>query len=171
MPERVILCSVRVFRQQGRLLSRLAHDLELRLERFTVILTPNRVDFSFEPDALEVQGAIVDGRLDRDLFDADKKAEIEKNLRNEVLSTPSFPRARFQGSFEDEGARVLVRGQLELRGVERPIEFELVREGEHCRGEVTLVPSRWGIAPYQALFGALKLEDRVLVLLDVMTRP
>jgi hypothetical protein len=33
--------------------------------------------------------------------------------------------------------------------------------------EVPLVPSRWGIAPYRALAGALKLQDRVIVRLSL----
>ena len=34
-------------------------------------------------------------------------------------------------------------------------------------GEVTLTPTRWGIKPFKALMGAIKLKDRVLIRFDL----
>ena len=42
-----------------------------------------------------------------------------------------------------------------------------VREADgRWRGQIELVPTRWGIQPFKALLGAIKLEDRVVVRFD-----
>ena len=41
------------------------------------------------------------------------------------------------------------------------------RDGERCAGQVEFAPSRFGIQPYRAFLGALKLDDRVRVSWDL----
>ena len=40
-------------------------------------------------------------------------------------------------------------------------------EGDRVRGGATVTQSRWGIKPYSAFFGALRLADDVEVEFDV----
>jgi hypothetical protein len=56
-----------------------------------------------------------------------------------------------------------VQGELELLGRWQPIEFPFSESSGKVTGEVELRPSRWGIEPYKALLGAIRLQDRVLV--------
>jgi polyisoprenoid-binding protein YceI len=67
-----------------------------------------------------------------------------------------------------EGGRV--EGELELAGERHPISFELAA-GEDGRftGSTTVRQSDWGMKPYSALFGTLKVADGVEV--SVETEP
>jgi polyisoprenoid-binding protein YceI len=58
---------------------------------------------------------------------------------------------------------VKVRGELELLGRSAPLTFTLTDDGGHLTGSATIKQSDWGIKPYSALFGALKVNDDVTV--------
>jgi polyisoprenoid-binding protein YceI len=163
--------SVRVFREPGALLARMAHDVEFLVERISVRETDSRVDVTFEPASLRVTGALVEGKVDPTLLDASDRAEIERNLRAQVLKTDKFPRGRFEGEFDATRVPSPVRGTLELLGKRQPISFELTRQGDSFVGELTIAPSRWGIAPYRALLGALKLRDTAILCIEVKASP
>ena len=160
--------SVRVFREPGALLARMAHDLELAVKQLSVREAENhQLVVDFDPASLTVTGALADGVVDPSRLDASQRAEIERNVRTQVLKTEQFSRARFEGEFDPTRTPVPVRGTLELLGKRQPIAFELSREAEWFVGTVTLTPSRWGIPPYRALLGALKLRDTALVRVEV----
>lgn len=169
--EREVRVSVRVFREPGALLARMAHDVELVLERITARVEQGRVEVVFEPASLRVTGALVDGRLAPELLDASQRREIERNAQSHVLKTDRFPRGSFEGEFDTGPTSVSVRGTLELLGKRQPISFELLRQDEAHVGELTIAPSRWGVAPYRALLGALKLQDKALIRIEVLAAP
>ena len=57
-----------------------------------------------------------------------------------------------------------VTGDLTLVGGRTPIEFELAVDPEGgIAGTAVVKQSDWGIKPYSALFGALKVKDEVEV--------
>jgi hypothetical protein len=60
-----------------------------------------------------------------------------------------------------------VRGKLALHGRERAVELALRREGERLRGEVRIEQPEFGIKPFRALLGALKIKPGVMVEIDV----
>ncbi|HEY6723793.1 MAG TPA: YceI family protein [Polyangiaceae bacterium] len=171
MTEREVRVSVRVFREPGALLARMAHDVELVLERVTARAVDRRVEVAFEPASLRVTGALVDGRVAPALLDAGQRQEIERNVQAQVLKTDRFPRGSFAGEFDESQSPVSVRGTLELCGKRQPISFELIRQGQAHVGELTITPSRWGIAPYRALLGALKLQDKAVIRVEVKATP
>jgi polyisoprenoid-binding protein YceI len=171
VPERSLQIRVRVYRQRGALLSRLAHDLELSLERFQFGESGTTIKLRFRPDALRVVGALVNGKVDSELLSPDKRREIEQNVQTQVLNTKQFPEADFMGSFSDQGDAVFVTGDLKLVGVTQRIEFTLTQADPGHLGSITLTPSRWGVRPFQALLGALKLEDRVDIIVEVQSPP
>ncbi len=152
---------MRVFRERGALLSRLAHDVEFKLARFELSEDSPSVEVSFDAASLEVQGAWVDGQLDPSVLDAQKRAEIERNVRRDVLKVSRYPRGIFSGRFHREAERVLVAGTLELLAKQHPVAFTLEPSSTGYTGTLSIQPSDWGIAPYRALMGALKLQDRV----------
>ena len=61
-----------------------------------------------------------------------------------------------------EGGRATVAGDLTLAGTTHPVEFglDVAAEGG-IAGTVVVKQSDWGIKPYSALFGALKVKDEV----------
>ena len=92
----------------------------------------------------------------------DDRREIEKNIDDEVLGRQPI---EFRStSVDGDGERLRVRGDLRLVGRSHPVEFDLRLFNDGAiRGSATLRQSDWGIKPYTALFGALKVADEVEV--------
>ena len=66
----------------------------------------------------------------------------------------------------DDGA-LTVSGDLTLFGSTQPISFDLqVGDGDELHGSAIVRHSQWGVKPYSALFGALKVADEVEVRID-----
>ena len=91
----------------------------------------------------------------------DDRREIEKNIDDEVLGRQPI---EFR-STSVEGERV--EGELELAGERHPISFELAAgEDGRLTGSATVTQSDWGMKPYTALFGTLKVADEVEVAVE-----
>ncbi len=88
----------------------------------------------------------------------DDKAGIEQTIEEEVLmGTP----IEFRSTAVD-GRRL--EGELELAGQRHPISFELAGDEDgRLTGSATFKQSDWGMKPYSALFGTLKVADEVEV--------
>jgi polyisoprenoid-binding protein YceI len=155
-----------VFTYKEGLLSPVAHDLKLRVSRFTVDIDPVSLTVAarFDARSLEVVCARQDGR-DRPgaLSDADKR-QIEHTLAADVLEVARYPEVRFEStSVAPEGDGYRVAGQLTLHGVTRPITFTTTPLAEQHVAEVTLDQPDFAIKPYRAMLGALKVRRDVTV--------
>jgi polyisoprenoid-binding protein YceI len=94
----------------------------------------------------------------------DDKAGIEQTIDEEVLKGTAIEFRSSLVELAPEGTRV--HGELELAGRRNPITFELVSGDERLTGRATLKQSDWGIKPYSALFGTLKVADEVEVAIE-----
>lgn len=160
--------SIRVYTFRAGLLSKVGHDLMLSLDRFEIEAEDGVVEGRFWPESLQVEGAMVGGELDRDELSRKDKRKIRKNVRKDVLETNTYPKAGFKGTYESvNNGEWHVEGELELAGRSENISVDLARQDDRVRGSLEIVPSRWGIEPYKAFLGALTLEDRVVVELDL----
>ncbi len=159
--------TIRVFTYKDGLLARLAHDLQLTLERFEIEREGEDVRARCWPESLRVDGAVKRGRLqERGLSEGDKQ-KIRANMQNEILYTARHPLITFTGTARPRGGAIAVSGQLELVGRSAAVELTLREQGGRLRGEVELKPTRWGIKPYKALAGAIKLQDRLTIRVDL----
>jgi len=149
------------------LLSPLAHDLELRLGRFEVDRDAQRVRARFWPETLEVAGVMRDGRLDAQALTAAQRAEIVDNIRTKILNTDQHPEIVFEGEASPSASGHRLSGQLSVLG--RRVDLELtLEERDGCYlGSVTLTPTKWGIKPFKAMLGTIKLQDRVVVRFEI----
>src|SRR3954451_23756961 len=69
------------------------------------------------------------------------------------------------------GARIDVRGDLDLFRSARPVAFTLERGDDgRITGGATIKHSDWGVKPYSALFGTLKVADEVEIAVDAIAR-
>lgn len=166
--------SVVVFTFKDGLLARLAHDLQIRCERFEVKREGTAITGRFTLSSLRVDGAVERGRVADSVLSASDRKKIEATMHDDVLEVSRFGEATFRGTITrgDGEPRARIGGTLGLHGREvelAPVTAEL-RDGRWTI-EITLVPSRWGIAPYRALAGALKLQDRVIVRVSVDDAP
>ncbi|MEV7008181.1 YceI family protein [Streptosporangium sp. NPDC051022] len=151
------------------------HDLTLEPadwhgEAIIDVADPARSSVTVEVDAASLEVREGTGGV-KPLSDSDR-GEIAKNIREKVLGTARHPTITFRSAGVSGTAESFrVEGDLTLAGVTRPVTIEgLLAEGR-VRGSVTIVQSRWGIKPYSALFGALRLSDEVGVWFDLALRP
>lgn len=94
----------------------------------------------------------------------DDKAGIKQTIDEEVLRRQQIQFRSSEVQPGADGERHAVRGELSLVGNARPTEFELVvRDDGELRGSARIKQTDWGIKPYSALFGALKVADEVEV--------
>jgi polyisoprenoid-binding protein YceI len=118
-------------------------------------------------DSLEVREATGGVKA---LTDADR-ADIARTLQ-EILHTTQHPTISFQSRRVDGSAgSFTLDGELAIMGVTRPVTVQGLMTDGRAAGRATVVQSRWGIRPYSALFGALKLRDEVEVAFDVALTP
>ena len=97
----------------------------------------------------------------------EEKASIHKTIDDEVLTRQDikFRSTDVQGAAD--GSRLSVTGDLTLAGKTNPVDFELVIGGDGTLEATAVVTQTgWGMKPYSALFGALKVADDVEVVLD-----
>lgn len=166
--------------QSGRLLIKTArtglgakagHDLTLEVTRWRGNITVNTADPAACAVALEIEADSIEVREGtggvKPLTDADR-AEIGKTMREKILHTGRYPTITFQssqagGTPED----FWVRGDLTITGTTQPVTVTGRLAGGRATGAATVTQSQWGIKPYSAFFGALKLRDDVDVRFDL----
>ena len=154
---------IRVFTFKEGFLSAVAHDLCLELRRFRVQIDGARLLATFWPSTLVVVGVMQEGRCDEGELGEQQKREIVENIRSKVLKVDDYPEASLEAALSARQGGVTLTGQLSLVGLRQAIVVDArIAEGSVC-GQVELEPSRWSIAPFRALLGAIRLQDRVLV--------
>lgn len=126
------------------------------------------VSVEADTDSLEVREGT--GGV-KPLTDSDR-ADIVATLRTKILQADRYPHITFR-STEVTGAPESFRivGDLTICGTAHPVTVSGRLMGDRARGSATVTQSRWGIRPYTAFFGALKLRDDVEVEFDIGLRP
>lgn len=160
--------TIHVFTFKAGLLARLAHDLRLTVRKHEIHVHGRRVRAFAEAESLSIDGVVTDHGLDTRTLSAKDQRTILETVHNELLLSRRYPRIELQGSIQTlAGNKLELSGELRLRGQARPIKTELIRRGDSLQSELELRPSEFGIAPYKALGGAIKLDDRVRVSITV----
>lgn len=147
------------------------HDLTLEVTRWsgeavvdTAAPGDSSVTVEIDVDSFEVREGT--GGI-KPLTDSDR-AEIGKTLREKILRTAEHPRITFRStSVEGTPDSFTVGGELTIRGETQPVTVRGRAEGDRFIGGATVTQSRWGIKPYSAFFGALKLADPVEIEFDL----
>ena len=175
--------SYRLGPESGRLLvnttrtglgAKAGHDLTIEVTRWhgraTVdAATPANSSVTVEVDADSFEVREGTGGV-KPLTDADR-AEIKKTL-GKILNTAQHPTITFRSRRVDGSAGSFTcDGELTIMGVTRPVLVEGRVADGRVVGGASVVQSRWGIRPYSAFFGALKLSDEVKIDFDVALTP
>lgn len=140
------------------------HDLLIEVTSWEATLDvgdASSVELSVDPTSLKV----IEGKGGMQALDDDGKADIVKSIDKDVLKKKAIT---FRStSVEQSDGELAVKGDLELVGKTAPVEFHLtVGDDGALSGSAKVVQSNWGMKPYSALFGALKVNDEVEVVLD-----
>jgi polyisoprenoid-binding protein YceI len=147
------------------------HDLTVEATRWSGDL---RVNDDLSPASLEVHidlGALVvrDGTGGvKPLTDRDRR-EIAVTTRK-VLGTDQHPEAVFVADGfrlpADGGGEIT--GTFTLRGQERPLRLQVKQTGsDRYHAEAQIVQTAYGIKPYTAFLGALRVRDAVDVVVEL----
>jgi polyisoprenoid-binding protein YceI len=152
------------------LVAQAGHDLIIDAARWSGELV---VGADLAPASLEVKvdlGALVvrDGTGGiKPLSDRDKR-EIAVSARK-ILSADRYPQATFTAvSFEPSGDAGVVAGTLVLAGQSRPARLEVSQTAPgHYHATTTIRQTDFGIKPYSAFLGSLKVADAVQVEVDI----
>jgi hypothetical protein len=156
----------RVYTRRTGVLSAIGHDLELAVDRYEIDVeeAPLRVRASFDAGSLRVLGAIKGGALLAGELSTGDRAQIDRQVAEEVLEAGRHPQIEFASTQVGPAADgYRVRGLLRLHGAERPIAFSARRSGGRLEAEVVLHQPDFGIKPYRAFGGALRLHPDVRV--------
>jgi polyisoprenoid-binding protein YceI len=101
------------------------------------------------------------------LTDADR-AEIIKIVREKILHTGTHPVIKFRSTgVRGTPESFTVEGDLTIMGVTKPITVSGQVAGDRLTGGAAVVQSHWGIKPYSALFGQLKVADPIEIEFDL----
>jgi polyisoprenoid-binding protein YceI len=165
-----------VFTEKEGLLSAAAHDLKLRVERFHIRVGAGTVEGELDPASLRVVCARRAGVDVPGLLSPRDRAEIEANIAAKVLGTRTYPSIRFRStSATVVGADVRIDLLPALHGRERSVVAHARKEGERAVAECTISQPDFGIQPFSAMLGALKVKARVTVQVvapaDILAQP
>jgi hypothetical protein len=122
-----------------------------------------RVELAADATSLRVQR----GTGGMQALGEDDKAGIHQTIDDEVLRREEivFRSVRVRGSAD--GGEMTVEGELTLVGTTRPLVFDLVVGDDGALSATAVVTqTAFGMKPYSALFGALKVADDVEVVLE-----
>jgi polyisoprenoid-binding protein YceI len=160
-----------VFTFKDGLLSKIAHDLKIGIGRFSVDLDPAtaKINAEFDPSSLRVVNAVHDGQEDpKALSDADKE-KIGVQIQKEVLETDRHAKVQFTSTklTRRPDGGYSITGDLTLHGTTRPISAETRVEGGRQVAEVEIHQPDFGVVPFKAMMGTLKVKPAVRVRVSI----
>lgn len=159
---------VLVFTFKEGLLSAVAHDLKLRVTRFSIAVDDETraIDATFDASSLRVVSAMKNGAEALGALGESDRRKVEESIAGEVLEPGKFPEIRFVSESVDEdagGGGYRVRGKLTLHGKTRDVSFSTRSDGEGQVCEISIHQPDFGIKPYSAMLGTLKIKPDVIV--------
>ena len=153
-------CQVFTFREG--LLAAVGHDLRLAVTDFSVELD--------DDDAIRARFAAGSLRVDGKVSDVDRRT-IERQAANDVLAARKFPEVTFASTrVVRDGASAHIEGELTLHGVTRALQLSAHDDGERWTAEVRLDQRRFGIRPFSAMLGTLRVRAEVVVRISLPSR-
>ncbi len=146
--------------------ARLAHDLTLEAKawRGSIVMDDtNLAASSVEVKVAAASLAVVDfsGGV-KPLSDRDR-SEIASNIKEESLLTSKYPDITFRStSIRGQSGAFTVTGDLTIKETTCPISLAVtVDSDDQVIARATIVQTEFGIKPYSAMLGTLKISDAV----------
>ena len=160
-------CFVYAFKEG--LLSAAGHDVKLRVTRFELTVSPDgTVTGSFDPDSIEVVCAMREGRENPGALSDRDHRTIEGYVRDDILQTERYDEITWSSTgLRRDGDGWHVEGQLTLHGRTKPVRARIEPRGDRLVTVVKIRQPDFGIKPFRALLGALKIKPVIEVELAV----
>ena len=157
--------TLRVHTRKHGLLSKIAHDLCFETSVASAEFRPDgsggvRID----PMAIRLLGAERDGVVDREVLSVTDQRRVLANLRQDVLDVRRYPEITYSWTeLHVSGPQVRMEGRLRLHGAERPMTLRGGIEAGRVQFIVTLDQRDFGIKPYSAALGALRVHPELQI--------
>ena len=139
------------------------HNLLLEVTAWEATLEvgeTTRVELTADPTSLRVR----EGSGGMQALGDDDKANIEKTIDDDVLKGRAITFRSTAVKAAD--GRLDVEGELTLADKTRAFAFDVTVDGGRVAAAAVVKQTDFGMKPYSALFGALKVVDEVKVELD-----
>jgi polyisoprenoid-binding protein YceI len=158
---------------KGGAASKAGHNLRIEVERWgaTAQFADDLAQSVLELNADSTSFNVLEGTGGVKSLGADDKEGIAQTINQEVLKgTPiTFKSTAVRPDADD---RLHVTGDLELANGVNLIAFDItVSEDGRVTGTASVKQTEWGMKPYSALFGTLKVTDEVGVDIEAKLRP
>jgi polyisoprenoid-binding protein YceI len=144
------------------------HDLLIHVTAWDATLEvaedPAQTSIVLDADATSLR--VREGTGGMQSLGDDDKANIQQTIDDDVLKRKGIGFRSTEVRAGADGNWLRVQGELTLAGKAHPITFDLAVEDGKLTGSAVVKQSEWGIKPYSALFGALKVADEVEVAID-----
>jgi polyisoprenoid-binding protein YceI len=168
-----------VFAGKTGLFSAFAHDHEIGVKSFSgrvVVPAAGASGGSLEME-VEAPSLVV---LDKEPSEEDKK-KIFNSMHNEVLESAKYQKITFKSvSVSDvkqtgsDAYSFVVNGDLSLHGVTKriavPVAATVTPQLLRANGKYTLKQTDFGIKPYSAAGGTIKVKDEVVVNFNIVAK-
>ncbi len=144
--------------------AKLAHDLVLRATNWSGTLNVDdnpagcSATVTVDPRSIEIVEARggVKGLSDKD------RRDIDKNINEKVLETGRYPELRFEStSVSGTEPNFKAAGNMTIKGTTQPVNVDLHVNGTTVTAKTTISQKDFGIKPFSAMMGAIKLRDDV----------
>jgi polyisoprenoid-binding protein YceI len=161
---------LKVFREGAA--ARMGHDLVFGVRNWSAKVNVDPSDLSrssLEATAEVGSFSILEAIGGAKALSRGDHADIKRSIEEKILDAGRFPTVDFRStsvSMVDE-TRAMLSGELTIAGTTRPVDVSLTLTGGRAKATLTVVQSQWGIKPFKAFMGALKVRDAVDVILDV----
>jgi polyisoprenoid-binding protein YceI len=157
---------------KGGAASKAGHNLVIDVERWgaTAQFADDPAQSILELTADSTSFTVREGTGGMKSLGEDDKHGIEQTINEEVLKGTAIA-FRSTAVRPDGDGRLHVTGDLELSGGVNLIAFDVtVGDEGRLTGSAKLKQTEWGMKPYSALFGTLKVADEVEVVIDAQLR-
>ena len=145
--------------------AKLAHDLILAPSQWSGTLNvdadnpaASSATLSIDARSIEILEAV--GGM-KSLSDKDRR-DIGKNIDDKVLETGKHPTLTFEStSVSGSAPNFNAAGNMTIKGTTRPVNVNLAVNGSQVTAKTSVSQKDFGIKPFSAMMGAIKLRDDV----------
>jgi polyisoprenoid-binding protein YceI len=157
--------SLTVRTQKAGVGAKLAHNLVLEARSWSGTITFDADDPTASTGEVTVQPSsfeIVDCTGGVKPLSASDRKDIARNINEKSLQTGKYPDVTFRAtSVSGGGSGYQVQGDLTITGQTRPATLDVTLDGTKVVVRGRVVQTDFGIKPYSAMMGALKIDDAV----------
>jgi polyisoprenoid-binding protein YceI len=148
-------------------MARAGHNLEIRVTAWSAQLDlgddATATSLTLEVDSSSLR--VIAGSGGPKPLSDDDKPRIQQTITDKIFKGGEIS-FRSTGA-DDAGGGLHIHGELNLLGTTGPADFTLaIDDGGHFSAATEVTQTAFGIQPYSAMMGALKVKDEVAIVVD-----